>query len=188
KTASPTTFSSAGQQITYTIEVENTGNVTMTNISVTDPLTGLTETITNLASGDSETFTDTYTISQDDMNAGNVENTATASGTAPDNSTVSASATETIPGSQQPGLTLTKTASPTTFSSAGQQITYTIEVENTGNVAMTNISVTDLLTGWSDTITRLSPTRRSSVLDTYTISQDDMNAGNVENTATASGL
>src|SRR5690606_41087417 len=175
KTASPTTFSSAGQQITYTIEVENTGNVTMTNISVTDPLTGLTETITNLASGDSETFTDTYTISQDDMNAGSVENTATALGSAPDNSTVSATATETISGSQQPGLTLTKAASPTTFSSAGQQITYTIEVENTGNVTMTNISVTDPLTGMTETVAISTPVASETIIHTYSIKQTDKN-------------
>src|SRR5690606_13833545 len=172
--------------ITKTSQVENTGTGPIANLFVTEPLTGLSETIASLAPGASETFTDTYTISQDDMNAGNLENTATASGLAPDNSTVTASATETISGSKQPGLTLTKTASPTTFSSVGQQITYTIEVENTGNVTMTNISVTDPLTGLSETIASLASGASETFTDTYTITQDDMNSGSVEYTSAAS--
>src|SRR5690606_5421782 len=173
--------------ITKTSQVENTGTGPIANLFVTEPLTGLSETIASLAPGASETFTDTYTISQDDMNAGSVENTATALGSAPDNSTVSATARETVAGGQKPGLTLTKTASPTTFSSAGQQITYTIEVENTGNVAMTNISVTDPLTGMTETVASLASGASETFTDTYTITQDDMNSGSVENTATAIG-
>ncbi|MGM0620784.1 MAG: DUF7507 domain-containing protein, partial [Bacteroidota bacterium] len=129
KTASPVSYSSVGEDISYTIKVENSGNVTVTDITVTDPLTGMTENIASLASGDSETYTETYTITQDDLNSGTVENTATATGEAPDDD-VTASDTETITGSQQPALSITKTASPATFNSAGEEITYTIVVEN----------------------------------------------------------
>jgi uncharacterized repeat protein (TIGR01451 family) len=187
KTASPSTFNSAGQEITYTIEVENSGNVELTSVSVSDPLTGLTENIASMLPGATETYTPTYTISQADMNSGSVENTATASGTAPDNSTVTASDTETITGSQLPALTITKTASPATFNSAGQEITYTIEVENSGNVELTSVSVSDPLTGLTENIASMLPGATETYTPTYTISQADMNSGSVENTATASG-
>ena len=47
------------------------------------------------------------------------------------------------PADQDPELTVTKTASPTTYDSVGDVITYTITVENTGNVTLDDVDVTD---------------------------------------------
>ena len=66
-------------EVTSPIVVENPRNVTLTNITVTDPLTGLNATIASLAPGTSETYTQTYVITQADLDAGTVVNTATAS-------------------------------------------------------------------------------------------------------------
>src|SRR5690606_7434692 len=57
-------FEAVGDKVNYSITVTNTGNVELTDIVVTDPLTGLSETITSLASLDTEVFTTTYTIQQ----------------------------------------------------------------------------------------------------------------------------
>jgi gliding motility-associated-like protein/uncharacterized repeat protein (TIGR01451 family) len=188
KNASPKSYSTAGDIITYTIDVENTGNVTISDIAVTDPLTALNTTIPSLNPGDKQTYTQTYTITQDDLNEGSLSNTATASGTDPSNNTITATDTETISGSQTPGLSVTKTASPKSYSSAGDIITYTIEVENTGNVTISSIAVVDTLTGLNTTVTSLAPQAKQSYSQTYTIKQTDMNAGSVSNTATASGI
>jgi uncharacterized repeat protein (TIGR01451 family) len=42
-----------------------------------------------------------------------------------------------------PGLSLSKSPSPTTYTAAGQPIIYTYAVTNTGNVPITNISIAD---------------------------------------------
>ncbi|MBK6285216.1 MAG: hypothetical protein IPF54_23525 [Draconibacterium sp.] len=63
---------------------ENTGNVTITGIAVTDPLTGLNTAIASLAPGTKQTFTQTYQITQANLNSGSVTNTATATGKDPD--------------------------------------------------------------------------------------------------------
>ena len=187
KTAAPNTYTAAGEVITYTILVENTGNVTVTAIAVTDPLTGLSQTIASLAPGASQTFTQTYTITQADVDAGSVLNTATAAGvfgTTP----VSDTDDETVTGTQTPELTVTKTAAPNTYTAAGEVITYTILVENTGNVTVTAIAVTDPLTGLSQTIASLAPGASQTFTQTYTITQADVDAGSVLNTATAAGV
>ena len=69
-----------GQTITYTIKVQNAGNVPYTNVKVEDPLTGLTETIETLAVGETRTFTTEYVVTEADVLKGSVLNTATATG------------------------------------------------------------------------------------------------------------
>ena len=69
-----------GQTITYTIKVQNAGNVPYTNVKVEDPLTGLTETIETLAVGETQTFTTEYVVTEADVLEGHVLNTATATG------------------------------------------------------------------------------------------------------------
>ena len=69
-----------GQTITYTIKVQNAGNVPYTNVVVEDPLTGLTETIETLAVGETKTFTTEYVVTEADVLKGSVLNTATATG------------------------------------------------------------------------------------------------------------
>ena len=69
-----------GQTITYTIKVQNAGNVPYTNVKVEDPLTGLTETIETLPVGETRTFTTEYVVTEADVLEGHVLNTATATG------------------------------------------------------------------------------------------------------------
>ena len=69
-----------GQKITYTIKVQNAGNVPYTNVKVEDPLTGLTATIETLAVGETKTFTTEYVVTEADVLKGSVLNTATATG------------------------------------------------------------------------------------------------------------
>ena len=69
-----------GQKITYTIKVQNAGNVPYTNVKVEDPLTGLTATIETLAVGETKTFTTEYVVTEADVLEGHVLNTATATG------------------------------------------------------------------------------------------------------------
>ncbi|MFD2041563.1 Ig-like domain-containing protein, partial [Flavobacterium artemisiae] len=71
----------AGETLTYTFTVTNTGNVDLQNITISDLLPGviLSGGPINLAVGasDSTTFTATYTLTQADINAGMVSNQST---------------------------------------------------------------------------------------------------------------
>lgn len=81
KTASPTTYTAAGQQITYTYTVTNDGDVGLNQtITITDDkLPGATIQITTgLGKGETKTVTATYTITEAEMAVGSVTNTASA--------------------------------------------------------------------------------------------------------------
>ncbi|SDY04226.1 conserved repeat domain-containing protein/gliding motility-associated C-terminal domain-containing protein, partial [Lutibacter oricola] len=77
-------YAQAGETITYSFTIRNIGNVALSNITVVDPLPGVTvygNSIT-LEAGevDDSTFTATYSITQDDINNGSVTNQASVSG------------------------------------------------------------------------------------------------------------
>ncbi|MFV8346098.1 gliding motility-associated C-terminal domain-containing protein [Flavobacterium sp. ZB4P13] len=96
KTAITPYYSSIGDIINYTIQVKNTGNVTLHQIVVTDPLTGLNTTIQSLASGSSQVFNQSYTVTQSDRVNGSVTNTATAVGLTPNGTSTPPASDEAV--------------------------------------------------------------------------------------------
>lgn len=96
KSADPTIYSLVGEVITYTLTVTNVGNVTLSDVVVSDPLLGLSASIGTLAPGASQTGNGTYTVNQADIDAGSVYNVATATGADPNGGTVSDSDDETV--------------------------------------------------------------------------------------------
>ncbi|AFL86260.1 protein of unknown function DUF11 [Belliella baltica DSM 15883] len=174
-------YEAVGDEIDYTITVTNTGNVTLSNIVVADPLTGLNQTIATLAPKASEVINTTYTVDQDDIDAGSVTNVATA--TVGD---ITVSDDEEVDAVQTPGLAITKAAAlGSSYEAVGDEIDYTITVTNTGNVTLSNIVVADPLTGLNQTIATLAPKASEVINTTYTVDQDDIDAGSVTNVATA---
>jgi large repetitive protein len=74
-----------------------------------------------------------------------IDNTAIASGTYASAPVVSPSSSVSVTvATAAPSMLVTKTASPNTNLSAGQVITYTYTVKNTGNVSLKNINLTDV--------------------------------------------
>ena len=144
----------AGEMINYTITVDNTGNVDLTNVVVTDAFADAGSL--TLVSGDdgdgvletTETwhYTATHTVTQAEMNAGDdLVNVAMADTdqTDPEDD----DATTTV--DQNPDLTIIKDAvvADGHADHAGDIIHYTITVDNTGNVDLTNVVVTDVFEG-----------------------------------------
>jgi uncharacterized repeat protein (TIGR01451 family) len=196
KSASPATVTAPGQVVIYTFTLKNTGNVTLTGERVNDVLPGLsaiTCTPTSLGPGASTTCTATYSVTQTDIDKGSVTNTATATATPPPGLSPpdSPPSSATVPVTQNPGITLVKSASPTLFSGAGTVITYSYKVTNTGNVTLTSVKVTDPMPGLS-TVTcprmTLVPAASLTCTATYTTTQADVTRGSIKNVATASAV
>jgi len=182
----------AGDTISYTFEVTNNSQVTLTDIQIADPQAVVSGgPLESLASGatDSETFTATYALTQADVDAGSFTNLATVTSAegakAVDGDTRTYSAT--------PAVTLTKIGQLTDEDgtqglSAGDTIEYTFVVENTGAATLTSIAVSDPgATVIGGPIASLAPgASDSSIIGSYTVMQSDIDAGQYENTASVS--
>jgi uncharacterized repeat protein (TIGR01451 family) len=140
--------------------------------------------------------TATYTVTQADIEAGSVTNTATATGTPPAGVTppVSPPSCATVPVDQTAALTVTKSASPTSVSAVGDIVTYTFHVTNTGNVPLSGVTIDEgsfTGTGMPPVVTcppdTVPPAASVDCTATYTDTQADIDAGSVTNTATATG-
>ena len=86
KSTTSTGYGAAGQSISYSYLVTDTGTTTVSSIGITDNKiapAGITCAAPSLGPGASETCTGTYTTTQADVAVGSVTNTATATGTNP---------------------------------------------------------------------------------------------------------
>ncbi|MDP1622768.1 MAG: T9SS type A sorting domain-containing protein [Bacteroidales bacterium] len=196
----PVGIANAGDQITYTFTVTNTGNTTLTGVVITDPVVSVSGTpIASLAPGatDNSTFTAVYTLTQADIDAGTFTNVATATGTPPYGADVTATDDDTQTLTPASSISMTKTGTlhtdvvvPNTVANAGDQITYTFTVTNTGNTTLTGVIITDPLVSVSGLpIASLAPgaTDGSAFTAVYTLTQADIDAGIFTNVATANG-
>jgi gliding motility-associated-like protein/uncharacterized repeat protein (TIGR01451 family) len=184
KVANRTTFTAVGDEIIYTISVTNTGNVTLNNIIVRDPLTNFEQNIGSLAPGETKSVTTTYNVKQEDLTAGKVRNVAYVGF---ENEDEEEEDENIVVIENQGKLQVIKTADQETYSEIGQKITYTIQVTNTGNVTLVNIVVSDPLTGFNQSIASLTPGQSVSFTTTYLITLADLEAGFILNVAKANG-
>jgi uncharacterized repeat protein (TIGR01451 family) len=176
-----------GSTVKYTITVRNTGNVTLTNVTVTDVKLGLNQNVGTLLVGQSIVVVDTYgPVSEGDL-PGPIFNTAGAVGTTPINTPVGpVTDTHSMPVVINPGLSIDKTgdAGPVTI---GGTVKYTITVRNTGNVTLTNVTVTDAKLGLNQYVGSLAPGAAVQLTASYgPVSEADL-PGPIFNTAGAMG-
>lgn len=192
KTVAPTDYTGVDDVLTYSITVTNTGNQTISNVSVSDPLLpGLVCEAASLAPDGVLDCSAPYTVVQEDIDRGFIDNIATTSGIDPAGDAIPeapGSASATGP-SEPPTLELTKTATPTPFGPVGSTITYRFPVENTSIFTLSDITVTDpLISGFSCTIATLPPDEiDTSCFAPYTVTQEDVDEGQIANFASASG-
>ena len=184
----------AGDVIHYTIKVLNNGNTVLSDVEVTDELTGDSWRIEgDLKPGEVRTFETSYTVTEKDMLAGSVKNIAAADGRDPggDKPDVTPGKTEdkTIEGISH--LTVTKKAislpKDARGYTLGEEIHYQIEVVNDGNVAIAAVEVTDALTGDLWKLDLLTPGESRSFEAVYVVKEADIAAGKVTNVAVADG-
>ncbi len=188
----------AGDTITYTFNVTNSGNVSLTKVAIKDPMLGDTVicAATTLAPGALTTCSSTYVLTQSDVDAGEVKNTATATGTDPDGDpTTSPEDSTNTPIVSAPKLELVKTATlddkdGDRRADVGETIRWSFTVTNTGNVRIQQVRVVDPLAGAvTCEATALAPGASTKCLaDTaHKVTQADVDRGSVDNVATAVG-
>ncbi|MFE7594497.1 hypothetical protein ACFU6K_34340, partial [Kitasatospora sp. NPDC057512] len=206
KTAAPTTVSAVGQVVDYSFLVTNAGNVTLTDVTVNEtafsgagapPVVTCPPGAASLAPGASVTCTAAYTVTQADLNAGSITNTATATGTPPSGPPVTTPpSTVTVTATANPAITIVKSVDATALTAAGQVLHYAYLVTNTGNVTLTNVTVNETAfsgSGAPPVVTcppgaaSLAPGASITCTASYTVTQADIDRGKITNTATATG-
>jgi hypothetical protein len=198
-----TTFNQVGEVINYQYVVTNTGTSRLAGpLTVTDNPRQVqcpdVNTVGNrdifLDQNETITCTAAYTVTQSDVTTGAIINVASAS----------------IGGvtSNQAGLTLTrgsgtpsgssvlrldKSASTQTYGAAGQTITYTFVITNTGSTELgpAQFTINDPKLGapfnCGPAETRLAASQSVTCSVNYTVTSADMGLANITNSATAAG-
>ncbi|MFJ2368182.1 isopeptide-forming domain-containing fimbrial protein [Microbacterium sp. NPDC087665] len=204
KTVTSEAIEAAGNEVTYNFAVTNTGNVTLDTVTITETaFSGTGDDVVpvcaegDLAPGDTVDCTATYEVTQADVNAGVIDNTAIANAETPggDDVTSDPSSVE-VTIAAAPDLTVVKSASPNDLA-VDEDVTYSFVVTNTGNVTLTDIEIEETAFSGSGDLSDIVCDDGASAVDPgeqvvcraeYTITQDDVDAGTVDNTATASGV
>ena len=206
KSSTTSVITLAGQVVVYSFLVTNTGNVTLTNVSVTDTQTSpslasslgpISCPVTTLAPTASTTCSANYTVTQADVDHGSTHDSATATGTPPTGTPpVSPPATLTIPATPLPAMTVVKSSTTTAITHVGQVVPYAFLVTNTGNVTLTNVTVTDvqalpsingILSATLCPVTTLAPAASTTCTANYTVSQGDYDQPTLQDSATVIG-
>jgi len=202
--------------ISYSVLIENTGNTTLTSVTIVDSLINLTCPSTTVAGnafandgtdslsvGDSITCTGVYPLLQNDLNNGGVTNTAQVSAFDPSGGVIADNDAVNSGFTQQTAIALTKSASQLpTNPSVNDVIDYRFELTNTGNVTLTAPQVNDpncqtpaspltftngFVSGDGVTVGALDAGERWVFECQYEITQIDIDLGEISNTANATG-
>jgi CshA-type fibril repeat protein len=228
-------IANVGDIITYTYTVKNTGNVTLSTVTLTETnfsgggaapnpsfvIASAGSLAGTLKVNETATYTAAYAFTQEDIDAGKVDNSAIGNGISPAGITVKDTSDTNNPGApnqttagndptrtlipENPKLLTLKSSvldlGTNAVANVGDLITYTYTVKNTGNVKITNLSLTE--NGFTGTGTAPTPTfvsadaaseegelkvnETATYTGTYTLTQADINAGKVNNSAIANG-
>ncbi|QOC22164.1 isopeptide-forming domain-containing fimbrial protein [Wenzhouxiangella sp. AB-CW3] len=185
-----------GSVLRYEIEVWNDGNMTLTDVVISDPLVDPIDPVADcqwdgdvgtLRVDESVTCAVEYTVTPADADAGEVENTATADS----EQTGPVDDDETVTITPEAGLQLIKSASPTLFAAPGE-VEYSFIVQNIGNVTLSDVAVDDPMLGGpiacEPSVLAAGATASCGPV-THSITQSDVDSGeDIVNVATARGI
>lgn len=193
-------FNTVGQPINYSYTVRNTGgpsiagNVTVTDDKAASPSCAAVNSIgngdNNFDANEEVTCAAFYTITQNDLNAGSVVSHAVAQIAGVSSNQV----TTTVQMASNQTLAVTVTPNVTTYTAAGQAIIYTYSVRNAGTTTLgpaqfvvTDNKIPTPINCDSATKTLAPNESTQTCTATYTVTENDMNAGSIVNSVTAAG-
>lgn len=182
---------SVGDTLTYRVQMANTGNQPLNNVVVSDPrITPNSITCASVNGSGICSLIGTYTVTASDASAGSITNTGSASSNeipGPISSTV-------ITPVSSPAMTLSKSVTFNTDPDAngqvtvGDQLSYTLQAFNTGNVVLNNIRMTDPLkspTPFCGPGAPIPVGNGGSCTFIYTVTAADEGTGSITNTGSA---
>ena len=200
----------AWDTLVYTFTLQNTGNITISDISLTDdkcsgnPSLVSTSDInsdTQLSPGEVWRYTcDSIAVTQAEVDTGNTDNTAIAKGSPARGTLEDAVDSVSTPIGATPKLRLYKTIenNVTEFlPPTDTTIPYIFSIRNIWNVTVSNITLNDPILGWDITSNctfpvsasvGLLPEEEATCSSLYTITTDNIADKVVENTATTVGV
>ncbi len=142
----------------------------------------------------------TRQVSQADLNAGSVTNTATVRSDWPNGNPDStdddlvATDSDVVTANRIPSINLTKSVDSGTYGAASDLLTYTFIVDNPGNVTLSSVRLSDTLANLSAIScpdvtlpTTLDPGDQFTCTATRVIGQAAMDTGTISNNATTTG-
>ncbi|KUK94172.1 MAG: Conserved repeat domain protein [Methanothrix harundinacea] len=179
-----------GDVIVYNFSVENVGDVTIANITLSDDRLGRGAGLnrTTLKPGEIAVGKANYTVISSDL-PGPIVNTATATGTDPQGDEIEDEDTVTVPlYLLVPEISLIKTPDKNVVA-VGEVVTYSFVVENVGTTTVTDLSLFDDLLNETVDLDRtvLDPGDVAVGTADYTVRPEDL-PGPVVNNATATGI
>jgi uncharacterized repeat protein (TIGR01451 family) len=190
-----------GDTIAWSFRLTNTGNVPLTGVGVSDPVAGsVTCALSTLPAGGQTTCTAdaAHTITQDDVDAGSVVNTATGQATDSYGHPVSSSAAQTttpvqhrvtVTGAVRAVVNDVNGDGRTDF---GDTILYSMSVHNAGTVTLhaPSVSTSSAAVTFSCPSGTIAPGNDASCAATaaYVVKAADVAAGHVDLTATSHAL
>ncbi len=199
-------FIAVGDRIYYSFTVTNTGNQTIKKLRFTDKLLKFDREVKQeLKPGATWTYKPNvyYTVTQADLNQGKVDNTVSVVATPPSgNNTPPEESTNTTPPIQTPSITVEKKTAQVTnasgvaypdnkFHAVGDKIFYSFIITNTGNVSVRYLKIADpKISLERELYKEIKPGEQYTHEEKevfYTVTEEDLKAGSVSNTATVSG-
>src|SRR5699024_10430774 len=199
KSVLPKMYTEVGQELMYTLVITNTGEITLNEVTLTDDMLGgnITLDVDSLAPGASTEVQVPYTVTESDIAAGEIINTAKTEGTPKgydpeDPNTPGKVTDEDKATASYAGLIIEKTSDKEEVTEAGEEITYTFEVTNVGKVTLEDVVVNDPMLEELDMKveldkTTLKPGETTTGTAVYTVTQEDIDNGGVFNIATTTG-
>ena len=192
KTSDDKEVTEAGQVVTYNFKVTNNGNVTIKNIVLDDPMLGGTIELdkTTLAPGESITVSKEYTVTQEDLNNGEIINVATVTGETPGGETPEDEDEVTIPSINSPNITLKKESDVKEVEKVGDVVNYTFTITNNGNVDLHRVILNDPMLGGNIELesTDLKVGESIKVSVQHKVTEEQLKYATITNKAIASGL
>ena len=174
-----------GDTITFSIQIFNTGNVEISNITLKEDLTGLEFNVGTLKLAEvSESIEVTYMVTEADILAEGVTLKATATGSDPYNNTVTntdecQAPTEKMNSHISLSQKVVSELSCGKACKVGDEIAFDIIATNDGNITMLGIHIQDERTKESWDIEKLLPGQSWSTRVTYTVTEEDADEGSV---------
>lgn len=195
-----------GDVIAYSIVVTNTGDVPLYDVAISDAMLDLDALVIvdELIPGGTASYEQgRHVVTTDDLVTGSVTNKVSAHGTPPEHVAPPNDPTDKVetPITQNPAIMLEKSVDISSIDDAvvGDILTYSFVVTNIGDVPVSDLDISDYLNGlspisfdWSTSTSEMTGNgtlaSKETVIATatYSVTQEDIDAGFVKNVAVAS--